>query len=99
MVPVIILCLLRSPHDRQFPFASKLANRVVCLPLMSTGVLLTFAKAGFVALACLDFLGAIIVGVRGSLGAELSVEMSRFCPDFDSWREGEGLFKGLLVEG
>ena len=66
---------------------------------MSIGLLLTFARDGFDALACFDFLEAIKVGVRGSLGAELSVEMSRFCPDFDSWREGEGLFKGLLVEG
>ena len=65
---------------------------------MSTGVLLTFARAGFVALACLDFLGAIIVGVRGSLGKELSVDMSLFCPDFTSCGAAVGLFVGLLVE-
>ena len=99
MVPVIILCFLRSPHARHFPFSSKLANRVLCLPLMSIGLLLTFARDGFDALACFDFLEAITVGVHGSLGAELSVEMSRFCPDFGSWGEGEGLCEGLLVEG
>ena len=98
MVPVNILCLLRVPHDRQYPFASKFAYIVVGLPLMYTGALLTFARAGFPALACLDFLGAIIVGVRGSLGKELSVDMSLFCPDFASCGAVEGLFVGLLVE-